>query len=224
LRIGPDAVPVLLVALDGGGAEQALRSDQQLTLRVVHSFLLARGELARSSFAAIVVAFRDPMPAAADELRGLREVSRAALLVTSQACTEERVTSMIKAGAGGYLLSQDMHRLPTAIRELLRGGVPMSYAISQLVLSRARRSSAKMAAVRPGAPAPDDLLTPRQRQVLEYLAKGHSYDDIALALDLSVNTVRTHVRIIYERLGASSKVEAVVAAIELRLLDRDAMP
>jgi DNA-binding CsgD family transcriptional regulator len=81
-----------------------------------------------------------------------------------------------------------------------------------------------MAAVRPGAPAPDDLLTLRQRQVLEYLAKGHSYDDIALALDLSVNTVRTHVRIIYERLGASSKVEAVVAAIELRLLDRDALP
>jgi LuxR family maltose regulon positive regulatory protein len=77
-----------------------------------------------------------------------------------------------------------------------------------------------MAAVRPATATAERLLTVRQREILKLLANGHSYDDIGLALDLSVNTVRSHVRTIYERLGASTKVEAVVAAIELRLIDR----
>ena len=73
----------------------------------------------------------------------------------------------------------------------------------------------------PSTPQADELLTPRQREILKLLANGHSYDDIGLALDLSVNTVRSHVRAIYERLGASTKVEAVVTAMELKLIDRD---
>jgi DNA-binding CsgD family transcriptional regulator len=97
----------------------------------------------------------------------------------------------------------------------------MSEPVSRLVLGRARRSSAQMAAVRPATPAAEGLLTSRQREILKLLSNGHSYDDIGIALDLSVNTVRSHVRTIYERLGASTKVEAVVAAIELRLIDRE---
>jgi len=98
--------------------------------------------------------------------------------------------------------------------------VPMSRSVSQLVLDRARRSSANMAAVRDGGPAADELITKRQREILKLLAHGHSYEDIGLALSLSINTVRSHVRTIYERLGASTKVEAVIAAMELRLLDK----
>lgn len=48
---------------------------------------------------------------------------------------------------------------------------------------------------------------------------GHSYEDIAAALALSINTVRSHVRVIYERLGASTKVEAVMVGLELGLLE-----
>ena len=55
-------------------------------------------------------------------------------------------------------------------------------------------------------------------RVLGHLQHGHSYDDIATALGLSVNTVRSHVRSVYERLGVSSKVEAVMVAMELGLL------
>jgi len=77
-----------------------------------------------------------------------------------------------------------------------------------------------MAAVREGGPTADELITKRQLEILKLLAHGHSYEDIGLALSLSINTVRSHVRTIYERLGASTKVEAVIAAIELRLLDR----
>jgi len=212
---------VLLVGLDGGGAEQALKSDRRIEIRVAQSLANGWEELPRMRPEAIVVAFQRTGPDDITEVRRLLSAYRAPLIVVSGPVDEQRVTAMIKAGAGGYLLTQDVFRLPDAIRELLRGGVPMSRSVSQLVLDRARRSSASMAAVREGDPTPDELITKRQLEILKLLAHGHSYEDIGLALSLSINTVRSHVRTIYERLGASTKVEAVIAAIELRLLDRN---
>ena len=74
--------------------------------------------------------------------------------------------------------------------------------------------------LRPQSAAAKNLLSARQREILALLQRGHSYDDIGTALDLSVNTVRSHLRIIYERLGAASKVEAVMIGMELGLLER----
>ena len=178
-------------------------------------------ELARVRPGAVVIELGVDEPSDVDELRLLRSVCTAPVLLVSGPVDEKRVTAMIKAGASGYLLSHDLFRLADAVRELIHGGVPMSRSVSQLVLSRARRSSAKMAAVRPGSAAVQELVTARQREILKLLANGHSYEDIGTALSLSVNTVRSHIRVIYERLGASTKVEAVIAAIELGLLDRD---
>ena len=129
-----------------------------------------------------------------------------------------RALGLIKAGAAGYLFTHDTKYLATSVREMARGGVPMSAPISQLVMQRARRSSAKMAAVRPDGAA--DLLTQRQRDILMLLQQGHSYEDIGTALGLSVNTVRSHVRSLYERLGVASKVEAVMIAMELGIIER----
>jgi len=212
---------VLLVGLDGGGAEQALKTDPRIEIRVAQSLVRGWEELPRMRPDAIVVAFQQTGPDDIAEVRRLLGAYRAPLIVVSGPVDEQRVTAMIKAGAGGYLLTQDVFRLPDAIRELLRGGVPMSRSVSQLVLDRARRSSASMAAVREGGPTAEELITKRQLEILKLLAHGHSYEDIGLALSLSINTVRSHVRTIYERLGASTKVEAVIAAIELRLLDRN---
>lgn len=220
---GP-AIRVFVIELDGGLAQQALRRDRQFEIRAADS--LARGweELPRARPDAIVVAIDDPSTVDVAEIRSLLGAYRAPLLAISGPVDEQRVTAMIKAGVGGYLLKQDLFRLPEALRELLRGGVPMSPAVSQLVLGRARRSSAKMAAVREAGTGGEELITKRQREILTLLARGHSYEDIGLALDLSINTVRSHVRAIYERLGASTKVEAVIAALELNLLDRAAIP
>jgi len=222
-RLSEGPIPrVLLVGMDGGSAEQALNSDPRIELRVTHSLVRGREALPRLRPDAIVVAFKQTGADDIAEVRRLLSAYRAPLIVVSGPVDEQRVTAMIKAGAGGYLLTQDVFRLPDAVRELLRGGVPMSRSVSQLVLDRARRSSATMAAVREGSPTtPDELITKRQLEILKLLAHGHSYEDIGLALSLSINTVRSHVRTIYERLGASTKVEAVIAAIELRLLDRN---
>ena len=212
---------VLLVGLDGGIGKSALATDHELTVSVVDTFDRAKRELSRFDPDVVVVAFTDPPFEHVAELRRIRAAGPVPILVMSRPVGEQRVTELIKAGAGGYLFVSDAARLPDAIRELLRGGVPMSEPVSRLVLGRARRSSAKMAAVRPQTAQSAGLLTERQREILKLLANGHSYDDIGVALDLSVNTVRSHVRTIYERLGASTKVEAVVAAIELRLIDRE---
>jgi DNA-binding NarL/FixJ family response regulator len=220
-RIIDGPVPrVFLVGLDDGAAQQVLSGDRYLEVRVAPSFARGRDELPRMQPDVIVVAIDDPAPAAIAELPTLLSAYRAPMLIVSGPVDEQRVTAVLKAGAGGYLLREELFRLPDAVRELLRGGVPMSPLVSQLVLGRARRSSAKMAAVRPGSPMVDELITNRQREILELLAHGHSYEDIGLALSLSINTVRSHVRAIYERLGASTKVEAVITAIELKLLDR----
>jgi DNA-binding NarL/FixJ family response regulator len=222
VRFAQSGVPrVLLLAFDGGIGHAALLTDHGLQLFTVDSFDRAERELSRLDPDVVVVAFADPPFEQLADFRHLKQASTAPLLVMSRPADEQRVTELIKAGASGYLFVSDAPRLPDAIRELLRGGVPMSEPVSRLVLGRARRSSAKMAAVRPATPAAEGLLTGRQREILKLLSNGHSYDDIGIALDLSVNTVRSHVRTIYERLGASTKVEAVVAAIELRLIDRE---
>jgi DNA-binding CsgD family transcriptional regulator len=65
---------------------------------------------------------------------------------------------------------------------------------------------------RKGAPTPDHRLTPRQREILEELGRGHSTEQIAAKLNLSRETVRNHVRHILQRLGAKSRLEAVAIA------------
>jgi DNA-binding NarL/FixJ family response regulator len=142
------------------------------------------------------------------------------VMLVSPPVSEEAATQLLKAGISGYLFAQDARFLPTSVRELVRGGVPMSPPVSRLFLQRARRSSSSMAAVRPESAAAKNLLSGRQREILALLQRGHSYDDIGVALGLSVNTVRSHLRIIYERLGAASKVEAVMIGMELGLLER----
>jgi DNA-binding NarL/FixJ family response regulator len=137
------------------------------------------------------------------------------LLVVTERATDREVLAALRAGATGCLFREDLgRRLVPAIHEALEGGAPMSRAVANMVLTRARRhSSAQMKAVR-REPAPSVELGERKREIIAMLARGLSYDQIGLALDISINTVRSHVRDIYEVLEVSTKVEAVMAAVE----------
>jgi DNA-binding NarL/FixJ family response regulator len=214
-------IRILLLDLDGGAARNALQAATDLVLVTADSFERA-GQLLRTTRAeAVVVALGAP---AANTPAALKELVKAArgtpVMLISEPVAEEATTQLLKAGISGYVLAQDARFLPTSVRELVRGGVPMSPPVSKLVLQRARRSSSSMPAVRPERAAAQHLLSARQREILALLQRGHSYDDIGVALGLSVNTVRSHLRIIYERLGAASKVEAVMIGMELGLLER----
>jgi DNA-binding NarL/FixJ family response regulator len=196
-----------------------LASDADLQVVTVGGLPEAERAAARVRPDVLVVALTEPAAEHPAAIRAFRkQFGSIPVMVISGPVPERVVTELIKAGASGYLFSDEARYAPTAVRELARGGSPMSSAVSRVVLGRARRSSTQMAAVLPSTAAGATRLTSRQQQILELLAGGHSYDDIGLALDLSVNTVRSHVKALYERLGASTKVEAVLIGLELRLL------
>jgi DNA-binding NarL/FixJ family response regulator len=115
----------------------------------------------------------------------------------------ELIFGALRAGACGYLLKRcTPASLLEAIHEAHRGGAPMSSEIARQVV---RFFHAKE---EPAAPA--SVLTARERELLSLLAKGRHYKEIASQLGISVDTVRSHIRRIYERLHVHSRTEAVM--------------
>jgi DNA-binding NarL/FixJ family response regulator len=122
------------------------------------------------------------------------------LMVTVYA-DNEHVFEALKVGASGYLLKcTDPEELTRAIGDVMRGGAPMSGQIARRVIEVFRR---------PESPAGQIAeLTQREVEILELLAKGYANKEIASRLGTSVETVRVHVRHIYEKLHVHSRTEA----------------
>lgn len=113
----------------------------------------------------------------------------------------------LAAGASGYLLkATPPDELLTAIREVHRGGSPMTSHIARKVVASFQQAA-------PPTSAAENSLSPREREVLELLAKGYLYKEIADALSISYDTVHTHIRRIYEKLHVRSRTEAVALHI-----------
>jgi DNA-binding NarL/FixJ family response regulator len=215
------AIKVLVIEFDEGTASATLRAAPDMAVSTAESFARATELLTGSRLNGVVVALGTEPQVDLVAIKQLVGTARSTpVMVLSPPVDEEPATQLLKTGISGYLFMEDARFLATGVRELVRGGLPMSPPVSRLVMQRARRSSSTMAAVRPQTAAAQNLLSGRQREILALLQRGHSYEDIGTALDLSVNTVRSHLRIIYERLGAASKVEAVMIGMELGLLER----
>lgn len=126
-----------------------------------------------------------------------------------------KVYAALSAGATGYLLKKDIpSRLYEAVRELWGGGSPMTGSIARKVVSAfCGREGGSFGSVPGGgvAEASDGGtgLTPRERQILDLLAAGRLYKEIADALGIGMGTVNTHIRHIYEKLHAHNRSEAV---------------
>ncbi len=124
---------------------------------------------------------------------------------------DHHILEAICVGASGYLLKDTPPaRLIEAIREVQSGGAPMSPDIARRVVTMFKR-------IAPPRDSPADL-TPREIEVLRSLSDGHSYKTAADALGVSLDTLRTHVRSIYEKLHVHSKSEAVLKAFRTGLL------
>ena len=121
----------------------------------------------------------------------------------------EQVFKSLMAGATGYLLKRTpKDKLLEAIREVNSGGAPMSRQIARRVVQFFQEIEQMPTGPRR---APEiATLTEREEQVLASLAKGHLYKEIADLLEISFETVRTHVRSIYEKLHVHSRTEAVL--------------
>lgn len=128
---------------------------------------------------------------------------------------DEKVFDSICAGASGYILKNFLNtRLVDAIRELQYGGSPMSPSIARKVLNKMQSVSS---AIKPEE-APDYHLTPREKEVLTCLVNGLSYKMIGAELNISYETVRSHVKKIYEKLHVASLTEMVAKAINQRIV------
>ncbi len=114
----------------------------------------------------------------------------------------DTVLSALTAGASGYLLKQaTREELLEAIQQVHAGGSPMTSHIARKVVQSFRQPAP------PGTDLPN--LTPREQQVLELLAKGYIYKEIASSLNISYATVHNHIRKIYEKMRVRSRTEAV---------------
>jgi DNA-binding NarL/FixJ family response regulator len=136
---------------------------------------------------------------------------------------EETVLRAIEAGATGYLLKDGTQQaLGDAIAELLDGGSPISAPIARLLLRRVASRNPEAAGVTAStksAPSGErGLLTQREHEVLNLVGKGFSFPEIARLLGVSLHTVTTHVRHIYEKLEVSSRGEAVFEAVQQGLI------
>lgn len=123
------------------------------------------------------------------------------------------------AGACGYLVKKTPPaRLLEAIQEAHGGGSPMSSHIARKVVNLLRQTSAPQVTPVDGSTLPprDEeaaLLTSRERDILNGLAGGNSYQALAKALNISTDTVRFHIRNIYRKLHVHSQSEAVAKAL-----------
>lgn len=118
-------------------------------------------------------------------------------------------------GASGYILKRTPPaRLLEAIAETRRGGAPMSPEIARKVLSRFRKLGPAVPAQSAGA----GVLSLQETRLLALIAAGSSYREAAVELEVSINTVRTHIRSIYEKLQVHTKSEAVAKAMRSGLI------
>lgn len=114
----------------------------------------------------------------------------------------ENIFNALAAGASGYMLKRtSRNELLEAIREVHRGGSPMNTSIARKVVQSFQRAA-------PSA-APTEMLSGREQEVLDCLAQGFLYKEIAEKLNISYETVHTYIRRIYEKLQVRTRTEAV---------------
>ena len=120
----------------------------------------------------------------------------------------EQIFNALSAGATGYLLKRhDPDELLQAIRDVQAGGSPMSNSIARKVVASFQKANP--------AAEKQNLLSEREQAVLECLAEGLAYKQIGDKLGISINTIRTHLRHIYEKLHVQSRTQAVAKYLRL---------
>ncbi len=134
------------------------------------------------------------------------------VVILSMHASEEYVLRALRAGCAGYLVKASaVTELEIAVRAVARGETYLSPVVSRRVVEDYVNRSG-------GATDPLDALTPRQREILQLVAEGHTSKDIAQRLGLSFKTVETHRSQIMERLGLHDVAGLVRFALRVGLV------
>jgi DNA-binding NarL/FixJ family response regulator len=148
-------------------------------------------------------------------LEGLRIVRGASPQTQVLMCTifedNENIFKAICNGASGYLLKKSApSKIIEAIKEVHEGGAPITSSVARKILGLFPKTPARSAEI--------DKLAKREQEILQLLMKGYSYKMIAAELQISVETVRTHIKRIYEKLHVHSAQEAIAKIFPERKL------
>ena len=147
---------VMVLDLGGGAASRALVGTRGVTVLLARSFAEVSRTLPVSRPRALVVALAEiESEDAASVAKLVKAANGIPVLVVSEPVGADRIVDFIKAGVKGYLFASDVGHLAESVRELVRGGLPMSEPVSSLVLGRARRPSGEFGAIaRPNESVP----------------------------------------------------------------------
>ena len=141
------------------------------------------------------------------QLKQLQPQLQVLMLTTYE--ESELIFNSLRAGANGYLLkNMPVEELLQAVKEVHAGGAPMSMLVARKVVAHFYKEKS--------APGFIGHLSHRETEILSLLAKGCLYKEISDQLGISINTVRTHIHAVYEKLHVQNRTEAV-----LRFLGRE---
>ncbi|MCX6006019.1 MAG: response regulator transcription factor [Chloroflexi bacterium] len=133
-----------------------------------------------------------------------------AILILTAYDDEQYIFSVLAAGAAGYLLKDiGVHDLVDAIKTVYKGDSVLHPTIAKKVLKKFRANKEE-----PSKEKESDLLSERESTVLKLAAKGLSNNAMAQELHLSVSTIESHLRAIFNKLGVGSRTEAVIEAMK----------
>ncbi|MEZ4967257.1 MAG: response regulator transcription factor [Saprospiraceae bacterium] len=120
---------------------------------------------------------------------------------------DERIFQAVRSGASGYLLKNTPPaEIVQAVFDVYNGGSPMTSSVARKVLQYFQQP--------PKSHPAEHLLSAREQDILKGLMKGYSYKLIADELNISIDTVRTHIRNVYDKLQVNSKTEAILKAMK----------
>ena len=123
----------------------------------------------------------------------------------------ENIFKAICAGASGYILKRyATEEIPSAIRNVLTGGVPMTGSVARKVLLMVPQAKTNE--------QEKSNLSKRETEILQFLVNGFSYKMIASEMKISIDTVRFHIKKIYDKLHVHSATEAVSKAFKNKLI------
>ena len=136
-----------------------------------------------------------------DLIRALKQrLPQTQFLVITIFEENERVIESLKAGANGYILKgASPEEYVQAVKVLLAGGSPLSPPIARQLVNSFQQTTS----------SGSGDLTSREREIIDLLAKGKMYKQVADSLNVSIDTVRTHIRHIYEKLQVNNRTEAL---------------
>lgn len=138
------------------------------------------------------------------------------VMILSMHAGEEYVSQALRSGVSGYLLKDSTPmELDLALKAVTRGETYLSPRVSGVVVEKYVRAEGA------AGPSPLDLLTPRQREILRFIAEGRSTKQIAAQLGVSIKTVETHRALLMERLGIHELAGLVRFAVRTGLVPAD---